>query len=307
MWPWSRRRTGEGWTAVTVAGQRICVARVQRRSGRPAVAAWESFAREGSPVEILKRLRSGGRLDGGACVLSLPPGDYHLVQVDAPAVPENEWRDAVRWQIRDMVDFPVADAGIDCLPIPVTGGGRRDQVYVAAASREVLAVWAQAFQDAGVPLDAIDLPEFAQRNVAALFEDDNRALALLAFDDSRGRLTFTWRGELYFVRHIEVAPGELAGGGAAFERVLLDVQRTLDNVERSFGAVSVSRLLVAGVPGAPGFIDYLKGNLYQPVDALDLAERLDLTAVPALVAPDRQGAALIAIGAALREAEAQTS
>jgi hypothetical protein len=58
---------------------------------------------------------------------------------------------------------------------------------------------------------------------------------------------------------------------------------------------------VAPVAGAAGFVDYLRGNLYQPVETLDLGQRVDLSAVPGLGDPRQQTQVLLALGAALRD------
>ena len=144
----------------------------------------------------------------------------------------------------------------------------------------------------------------AQRNVAALFEEENRGLAMLAFNDEGGLLTFTYHGELLASRFIDIKRDALAaadkGEGGLFNRVLLEVQRSLDNFERANSFTSLSRVLVAALPGDNGFIDYMKENLYQKVEMLDLAQAVDLGAIPALADPVRQAEALSAIGAALR-------
>ncbi|HZV53703.1 MAG TPA: hypothetical protein VFF82_02085 [Rhodocyclaceae bacterium] len=308
MWPFRLKTMDENeWTSVVFSGHRIDVARVRRDPGkRPEVVGWDSYVREGTDLDGLKRLRGGRRFGSGRCTLLLPHGQYQALQIEAPSVAENELRDAVRWRVKDMVDFPVDAAGIGCLP-PVAAAGRSAQIYVVAVSQNVLKSWIHLFQDVKVPLHVIDVPELAQRNISALFEDQNRGLALLAFDESGGRLTFTYQGELYFARHIEVAPGEMSSAHgdatALYERVLLDVQRTLDNVDRSYSAIPIARLLVSPPPGAANFVGYLKENLYQPVEMLDLGRRVDLGRVPALSDPAVQGAALLAIGAALRHEE----
>ena len=303
MWPFGLNALGgNGWTSVVFSGRTVQLAHVRRRAGeRPELLGWESYPREGSDLDVVKRLRSGKRLGSGRCTLLLPHGQYQLLQVDAPSVAAEELRNAVRWKIKDMVDFPVDDAGIECLP-PVAGA-RAGQIYTVAASRSVLQSWVRLFQDAKAPLHAIDVADLAQRNVSALFEEKNRGLALLAFDENGGRLSFTYQGELYFSRHIDVVTADMAAADTAaiFERVLLDVQRTLDNVDRSYSAIPIARLLVAPPKGAAKFVDYLRENLNQAVELLDFARHLDLARVPALTNPAVQGQALLAIGAALRE------
>jgi MSHA biogenesis protein MshI len=303
MWPLRLGvANGGDWTAVVFSGRTVQLAHIRRRTDeRPELLGWETYPREGSDLEVVKRLRAGKRLGGNRTTLLLPHGQYQLLQVEAPTVAAEELRNAVRWKIKDMVDFPVEDAGIECLP-PVTGA-RAGQIYAVAASRSVLQSWVRLFQDARAPLHAIDVADLAQRNVSAMFEDANRGMALLAFDESGGRLSFTFHGELFFARHIDVAPADMAAadGGALFERVLLDVQRTLDNVDRSYSAIPISRLLVSPPPGAEKFVDYLRENLYQPVETLDFAKHIDIASVPMLSRPAVQGQALLAIGAALRE------
>lgn len=309
MWPWRRNTGGDGLTSVVFGPDRVTIASVNRRSGeRPQVRVCESFAREGSELDALKRLR-GRYLGRAICTTLLNHGQYQLLQLEAPSVPPEEVANALRWRVKDMVDFPVTQAGVDALPIPTEPApGRPPQVHAVVASHGVLTPIVRMFQAAKVHLDVIDIPELAQRNLATLFETERRALAFLAFDEGGGRLTFNYGGELCVSRHIEATSTALARSsddpGGLFERVLLDVQRSLDNFDRNYSAVTLSRLLVAPVPGAEGFAGYLKSNLYQTVEPLDLSAGLDLDAVPKLADPAQQAPMLLAIGAALREATA---
>lgn len=305
MWP-RRSQQSDNWNSVIFSPGRIDIAEIQRRTDAPpAVSRWESVAFEGSEFDALKRLRSHVH---GRCTTLLRHGQYQMLQVEAPQVPREERAEALRWRIKEMVDFPVEDAGIDVFDIPTAqqGGGRPPQVFVVAAARSNLVPRVHLFQDAKLRLAAIDIPELAQRNVAVLFEEENRGLALLSFDSDGGRLTFTYRGELYASRRIDVAAKDLVSrGGAApggiFERVLLDVQRSLDNFDRNYSFITLTRLLVTPIPGADAFFEYLRGNLYQPVVVMDLSQGLDLSQVPELAEAGRQAEALLAIGAALRE------
>jgi MSHA biogenesis protein MshI len=307
-WFRAKAAAGDSWTSVRFSPGRVDIAEVSPSvaAARPVVRGWDSFSVDRLDAMALKRLR--GRIRG-RCTLLLNHGQYQILQTEAPAVPREEMADALRWRVKDMVDFPVEQAGIDVLPIPADGApGRAAQVYVVAASHAVLMPTVRLFQDAGIPLAAIDIPELAQRNIAALFETERRGLAMLAFDDLGGRLTFTYGGELYVTRHIEATATELARAadatGGLYERALLDVQRSMDNFDRNYNAITLSKLLVAPIPGAAGFIDYLKANLYQPVEPLDLTAGLDIGQVPAMAAPARQAQALLAMGAALRQESA---
>jgi MSHA biogenesis protein MshI len=307
MWARHRENKSDGWTSIIFPPGRVEVARVRRSTeDKPKLLAWDSFAVEAGELEALKRLRNAKHLGDGRCTTLLRHGQYQLLQAEAPGVVREELREAVRWRIKEQVEFPIETAVVDVLdiPAPSAGSGRAQQIFVVAASSAQIVPRIHLFQDAKVPLTTIDIPELAQRNVAALFEEENRGLAMLAFNDEGGMLTFTYQGELLACRFIDIKRDALAAArkdeGGLFNRVLLEVQRSLDNFERANSFTSLSRVLVAALPGDNGFIDYLKENLYQKVEMLDMTQAVDLGAIPALADPVRQAEALSAIGAALR-------
>lgn len=308
---WRKQASGDGWTSVVFGADRIVVASVERRpGGRPRVHACEAFAREGDDLSALKRLKNAGRLGGNRCTTLLWHGQYHLLQIDTPGnaqdLPRAELREALRWRVKDMVDYPVDSAGIDVVDIPLPGG-RSPHLWVVTASHEVLRPRVRLFQSAKVQLDAIDIPELAQRNMGSLFEEPNRGLAFVAFDSrdgtGGGRLTISYQGELFMTRHIDVGAAELTGANAAslHERVLLDIQRSLDNFDRNFSAIPLTRLLVSPLPGGESFVEYLGANLSLPVATVNLADVLDISAVPQLAQAAAQADSWLALGAALRE------
>lgn len=304
---WQKQARGDSWTAVIFGSDRIVVAEIARRGeSPPQVRACDSFARESSELDALKRLKQIRPLARARCTTLLWHGQYQLLQIDAPDnardLPREELREALRWRIKEMVDYPVENAGIDVIDIPAPGN-RNPQMWVVVASHDVLAPRVHLFQDAKLSLAAIDIPEMAQRNLATLFEEQNRGLALAAFDDKSGRLTISYQGELFMTRHIDVGAPELTGPQAEslHERVLLDIQRSLDNFDRNYSAVPLTRLMIGPLPGGEAFVNYLGMNLSLPVVRADLADVLDIGAVPQLADSAAQADAWLALGAALRD------
>ena len=156
-----------------------------------------------------------------------------------------------------------------------------------------------------MPLEAIDIPEMAVRNVAALFEEPNRGLAFLVLNAGESLLTITCGGELYLSRRIEVSSQALAEADEErrqqmLERLALELQRTLDNFDRQYGFVSVLRLIVCSEFDTAATVAALGQNLYLPVQAADLAKVVEFDAIPELRSVERQAQCLLAIGAALR-------
>lgn len=206
-----------------------------------------------------------------------------------------------------MLSYHVDDATIDILNIPAnqTGGERKKSLYVVAASNEVIKRRSELFERAYMNLRVIDIPEMAQRNIAKLYEDDGRALALLAFDESGGLLTFTSNGELYLARRIEISAGQLQDANESlrqqyFDRLELEMQRSMDHFDRQFNHLAVRRLLVSG-PQNVGLIERLTNSLDLSVERLVLSEVMDIDDAPELASDEAQVYALHALGAALRQ------
>ncbi|PKO41512.1 MAG: agglutinin biogenesis protein MshI [Betaproteobacteria bacterium HGW-Betaproteobacteria-4] len=286
-------------------GDRIDLAHVIRAAGkRPEIKVCDSFRIENSEADALSRLGQSRGLKRYRCAALLGENDYRLAQLDAPAVPAEERVQALRWRLKDVVDFPVDDAAVAVADIP-TEGGRQASVFAVVSPASVIGERMALFYEKKIPLEAIDIPEMAVRNVAVLFEEENRGLAFLALAQGYGLLTITFRGELYLSRRIEIDSEALAKADEErrrqmLERLALELQRTLDNFDRQYGFISVSRLLVASDYDCVGTVAGLVENLYLPVQAADLAMVADFPAIPELRTAERQAQSLLAIGAALR-------
>lgn len=307
MWPTFGAKLEEGWLALVRRGERLDLAHVIAPAGkRPQIKALETFAIDNGEQDALLRLAPVRNLKRYRCTTLLAQNNYQLVQMEAPAVPTEERVQALRWRLKDSVDFAVDTAAVAVVDIP-SEGARQAQVFAIAAAVGVVGERMNCFQQARLQLAAIDIPEMAVRNVAALYEEANRGLAFLMLNDDDSLLVITYRGELCLSRRIEmtsaaVSPDDAERRLQMRERLALELQRTLDNFDRQFGFVSVSRLLVATEKDSAGLTAALAENLYIPVLAMNLAEVADFAGVPELQKAERQAQGLLAIGAALRSA-----
>lgn len=292
------------WCAVVVEPGRVALARFDATpSGRPRLALFDERPVAGPVADALTALRRDHRLDRTRCAALLNAGEYQCSVVEAPAVPESELKTAVRWRLKDLIDYPPEDAGVDVLPLPNGGAAGRPATLMAVSARRTrLAECIREFDAAKLGIAAIDIQETAQRNISALLEEGDRALAVLAFTDTGGMLTVTTGGELHFARTIDLGLGQLTGPDRSvhFDRVILEVQRSLDHFDRQFGGLPLSRLVLAPFRDVEALQTMLAENLYVPVAVADLAVALDLSAFPALADPAMQGRNLRLLGAALR-------
>lgn len=294
--------------AITIHSDRVDLAHVQRTGkNRPKILSLESFKKEESTEETLVRLRKELKLAQYKCATILGYGEYQILQIESPNVPPEEMREAVRWKIKDSVEYPVQTATIDVLDIPSesTSLARQKSIFVIAANNQTIAPRMALFKDSKIPLEVIDIPEMAQRNIAMLYEEPERGLAMLSFDEYGGLLTFTHEGNLYLSRRIEITLTQLIETApelrhSLFERISLELQRSLDHFDRQYSSISLTRLLLMPIVEVPELHNHLTENLYVPVKTFDFADVMEFEDIPELKTSNRQAQYLQIIGVALR-------
>lgn len=294
--------------AVNLYSDRAEVGHIRRNgSERPVVDVCAQIPSAGDPVETLQRLRRDFHLERYGCATLLPARQYQMQLIDAPSVPEAEMKSAVRWRLKDFLEYPVETATVDVVAIPSdqVAAGRGRSVYAVSARNQDIEARMKMFAQAKIALRVIEVAEMAQRNLATLFEADQRALAMLSFSEEGGLLTFSARGELYLSRRIEISLDQLVGARAEmrdqlFERIALELQRSLDHFDRQFSNIPLARLLLAPLPDELGLSAYLAGNLSAPVESVNLGDVLDFHEVPELREPAEQILRWQTLGAALR-------
>jgi MSHA biogenesis protein MshI len=306
-----KAKKNDGWLTLGFLGDGITAANITRATGaRPTVELAAFFP--GATPEALEKAGRELHAGGYRCSTLLGGGDYHMLAVDAPNVPPDELKTAVRWRLKDMLDFHVDDATIDVLGIPVDKNAAvraNHGMFAVAARNSVIEQRQQLFTAARIGLSVIDIPEMAQRNISALIEPEGRGVAMLSFGDDGGLLTVTYGGELYLARRIDATLAQLMDTDperkhASFDKITLELQRSLDHFDRQFHFISVAKLVLAPSE-VTGLDDYLSSNLYTPVESIDLAGVLDLGRVPELAGKPQQQRFFLTLGAALRHEEGQ--
>lgn len=296
-----------GWFAIGIDAHGIYLAQVKQTGAMLSVLRCEYHETGEVSATQLDKIRHGADIGKHNFTTLLSPGEYQMLLVDAPNVPVNELKTAIRWKIKDGLNYHIDDATVDVLQIPAGkyGSDRPQSMYAIAASNETIQKRIAMFEQAKIELDVIDIPEMAQRNIAALFEQNDRALVLLVFDDNGGVMTFTSKGELLLARRIEITAGQLQDANEQLrqqyrERVELELQRSLDYFDRQYNHLPVSSVLVCA-PDDASLVNLLAAAVEAKVERLDLSQVMDISLVPALADSEFAANALPTLGAALRQ------
>lgn len=285
----------------------VCVRR--GKEGRPVLlsAVWEPVSSESGQVDAIRTLARQQPFQEAGAVSVLTPNVYQLMQLELADLPIEERREAARWQIRELLDFPIAEAVVDIFSVSPFGSDKKPLTYVVAARETMLRERVESLQQADLKSAAIDIPEFALRNLAELFQQDERGTAILYLQEQGGMLTVVRDGIQYLTRYLGVGMDDLiphADGSyemliEQLDAIVLEIQRTFDYCESTFHLPMVSRLLIAQTQREiPAVTTYLNDYLSTSVEPFSLADVMDLPEVAEQLDLNRH---LLAIGGALRQ------
>jgi MSHA biogenesis protein MshI len=243
------------------------------------------------------------------CVSVLAPDAYRVVQIELADLPDEELRDAARWQIRERIDYPPEEAVIDLYQVVPFGAEKRALTYAVAARESLLRERIRLLHKADLKITAIDIPDFALRNICDLVGAADRGLALLLLREESGMLAVMREGDLYLVRLFNIgmnallpyAEGMYESLSEQLEAVVLEIQRSFDYCESNFHLPAVDRLLVAQTQREiPAVVSYLDEYLAMKVEAFSFAGFLDVPDGLGQIDLNRH---LLTIGGALRQEE----
>ena len=258
-------------------------------------------------VELLQRIVRERDLRNVPCTGLLRSGDYSLVMLDSLALPASEIRGAVRWQLRELIDFPAEESVIDVFDVPERDGHAARRMYAVAARRERVQQLVNLLNLADLDIRAIDIPELALRNVAAMLPEDEGGVALISLDRLQGLMTVTRQEALYFARRVDCGTERLLNASrgpdltpaleSLLDGLIIEVQRSLDFYERNFNQSPVTAIVFTPVPGVTRRLcEYMQAQLGVTVRWLDVGKECDVEVPDSLLLEG-----ISVLGAALRD------
>ncbi|RVT45963.1 MSHA biogenesis protein MshI [Rheinheimera sediminis] len=168
------------------------------------------------------------------CTLVIPPERYMVVQIDKPAVPDEEISLALPWTIKDLVTLPDDDMVLDYLDLPLQNQLQGIKVNVVVSSKSWLADLVALFVANKLQLVSIQPEEWLARNLLPAKEQAQMLVSHQPGQDltvqilQQGNLCFSRRLR-GFNRLDQFSLEELQLG--PFDNLLLELQRSIDYFE----------------------------------------------------------------------------
>lgn len=227
-------------------------------------------------VSQLKEWVSAHNLSGQPCHAVLSSSQYKTYPVERPQVEDSEMSDAVRWKVKDLLDYSIEEAVIDAYEFPKDAlRGRPEQVSVVSARTSTIQNVVNVIEEAGLNLITIDIADLALRNIASrLVENENQTSALLYLRSGEGMVVLIKNNTLYFSRHFDFsleALNDVAQQDNVIQHLALEVQRSFDYFDSQMAQVPPQFLYLMGpTPNLP-LANMLGGSISAQVKVFDMS------------------------------------
>lgn len=206
------------------------------------------LANNENPVDELRsRLLKQG-LQKLPCHIVMTPGSYQMILGEAPKVPDEELAEALRWRIKDLVQFPIQQAIVQGFFLPEDSArGSNRMAYAVASQRSVIENLCSYAKSLKLNLQSIDIPELALRNLIHLVaEDSKRGVALVKISQNLGNLIIVRDNNLYLSRQFNLPYNAGLLDDLPDDNLILEIQRSLDYFERQMRQVPPGHIYIYG-------------------------------------------------------------
>ena len=238
--------------------------------------------------EQLKKIVKKHHLGEFDCHLLLTPDYYRFINIEAPIVAENEMKEAVRWKLNDLTDFPIDQAAIDFFSMPPAKHASSTQMLSAiASSDQALKKLLEPCFASELNIKVIDIQETALRNLAVLLPENERGIALLDLQKNSGMIIIQKAGMIYLSRKLNTGfeEFEFADNDDSLEHqsspqlnnLALEIQRSLDYVESYYGLPPISGIAVLPMEkNTQNLLDFLNDNHGITARIMDISATMEL-------------------------------
>ncbi|MBN1684155.1 MAG: hypothetical protein JW855_01785 [Gammaproteobacteria bacterium] len=200
-----RQFVDKGLVGLNIASKQVNFAYISTINSKLTIEAVDNCSYDDliTLKTCLSQFTSKYHLENSYCNWVLSPNDYRLLLVDKPKVPSYEYQSAVKWQVKDMVDFPIDDMVTNIFSPAIINKSYEEKLYVVVARQSFLEAYAQVIEQSSLHLVSIDITELSILNLLQQANYDTQAVIILDASNEESILMMTdHSGSLYFTRRV---------------------------------------------------------------------------------------------------------
>jgi MSHA biogenesis protein MshI len=286
---------------IALADGSFALAVIRRGEGKPSLDHCAIHSMSGDGGSALKAVLDKMRVGRTPVCAVIGGDDYQIVQVEAPDVLPAEMRAAIRWRLRDAINFEVDEAVVDVFETPDPVRRTQGKMLFAVAARDAaIQRISNSLRTAAKGFDSIDIPELCLRNLSALLPQDHKGVAMLALNERFAQLVITRQGVMYLTRRIDTGRfGDDRHNGIDAGALALEIQRSLDYYESHYDQTPIGDLVLAPASARAGELAAeLKSETSLRIGVLNVGDIFNAPGGNDLLT---DWPTLMALGAALRD------
>lgn len=225
-----KEKTKPKLVTIDIAPDHVTFAQIQYNDAHipvGVVSATELYTDIKELPNVLMKIVSKNNFQNFDCSIVLHPDYYHLLLVDIPQVPEEEYKQALRWQIKGMVNIQVEDLAIDFFKPSASISEHSKKIYVIASKMSFLKTIVDAARKAFLNPVIIDIQEFALRNLLSFIDKGDETMACLHLLENKSIFFILNKNEIHLVRHIAYGVSKFMGDEMSYD-VIMEIKHTLD-------------------------------------------------------------------------------
>ncbi len=271
-----QKKSPPGFCGLYLLPDKLMMTHVLFDRGKPVVTFCDSITYEldmlaATLASIIKK----HALQGMACSWILHDSFYRLFLLDPPAIPEKEVPLALRWQVKELIDFPAEEAVIEYFPVPATLASRR-KIFVTVAKKTQLQAVVDIINNTELNLKYVDIGELALRNITALYNDDQCYLGLLIVNKNHIDFIITHEKNLLLTRRLP--PPEIAETGVMspqwLEAFKTEIQNSFSYCKGQQQQEGMpAKLLIS--TSMPDFVEQFSQVSQTPPETLRIRKKID--------------------------------
>lgn len=215
---------------------------------------------ERDQAQALQDWVASSKLQKTGCNCLIARHDVHLFQLEKPAVEDEELLPAVRWKVNDLINYDIETAVVDVFQLPASPKSPQQFINAVVANESVVATYVESIRHSGLRLEAIDIHDLATKNYFRGSGITDNTVGILQLSEREGLLTIYSDQDLYVARYFKIGLIELEAAlnedESTYDALLLELQRSMDYFEGSYGLGMIQQLLV--FPQTPASIRMAK-------------------------------------------------
>lgn len=255
MFSLKTKRDDKLTAGLTFSSEGIALAIISHEALLPSLLHAEFYpCTNAEQPSLLADLKLQHRLDQLPCNLVLSPDEYQLLQVESPDVPSQEQGAAIRWRIKDLIDFHIDDAVIDLIKLPGEQASNANSIQVVACRKSIVQRHVDQLHSAKLALSTIDIAELSARNLLSQQAEQHEGLALLNLWGDYARISLYLNNNLYLSRSSSIGLNSLAhifenehiddASLLVLDSLALELQRTFDYYESHSRQAPIQQLFI---------------------------------------------------------------